>query len=297
MIPSYDLFCFGNLSLDIIKTPTSYKEMMGGAILYGVWVGHQLGYDIGVLTKTAKKDKDGLKELPFNSHRLTWVESTNTTSILNNYLTADMERRVCTNLGQADPFKITDFPEFNAKVIMHEGLLADEIDLSLIQALSKKAKLAVDAQGLIRKVMPNGDMEFAEWPDFKLALPYIYYFKADAAEAEFLTGIKTDTREGRIEAGKLFRQWGAKEVVISHNSELLSISDEGIVTAPFRNRKNDGRTGRGDTCFVSYITTRFLQPADEAILFAAALTSLKVEIPGPFKKTREDVLAFMKEYY
>jgi sugar/nucleoside kinase (ribokinase family) len=294
---NYDIFCFGNISLDIIKTPSDYQEMIGGAILYGVWVAHQLKYNVGLLTKTAAKHRDSLWEFPIPQDHITWVESKETTSILNDYLTADMERRVCTNKGQADPFRIEDFPDFRAKVIQHEGLLAGEVDLDLLVALSKRAPLAVDAQGLVRKVMPDNAMESAEWPDFRKALPYFTYFKADAAEAEFLTGINTSTRDGRIAAGKRLRDWGAKEVVLSHNTELLSFSESGIVGAPFKNRSLIGRTGRGDTSFTSYITERFSQPPAVAVKFAAALTSMKMEIPGPFKKTRADVEAFIAQFY
>ena len=36
---------------------------------------------------------------------------------------------------------------------------------------------------------------------------------------------------------------------------------------------------------------------EEALNFCTALVSLKMETPGPFKGTREDVLAYMKEFY
>ena len=107
--------------------------------MYGVWVAHQLGYNVGVLTKAAIKDKDGIKQFPIPRENITWVESKETTSIYNDYKTDDMERRVCTNQGQADPFLIEDFPEFSASVIQHEGLLAGEIDLGVIEFLAKKS--------------------------------------------------------------------------------------------------------------------------------------------------------------
>ena len=35
----------------------------------------------------------------------------------------------------------------------------------------------------------------------------------------------------------------------------------------------------------------------EALEYAAALVSLKMETPGPFSGTEEDVYTYMKEYY
>jgi sugar/nucleoside kinase (ribokinase family) len=296
-IPSYDVFSFGNLSLDIIKSPTYYREMIGGAILYGVWVAHQLGFNIGILTKSAAKDRHGLNDYPIPPENITWVESKESTSIYNDYATDDMERRTCWNRGEADPFKISDFPKFKSKLIVHEGLLAGEIDLGLIKFLAKQAPLAIDAQGLTRKVMPNKLMDFQPWNDFRKAITYISYFKADAAESEFLTGINTSEHDGREEAGKQLRKWGAKEVVLSHNKELLVFTEAGVFSAPFRNQSLVGRTGRGDTCFLAYLLERFTKIPQEAVLFSAALTSMKMEVPGPFQKTRADVLDFIQKRY
>ena len=295
--PTYDIFCFGNISIDIIRTPSDETIMTGGAILYAAWVAHQMGHRVGVLTKTSKQDKSRLEKFPVSSEDLTWIESKETTSILNDYQTADMERRICTNRGQAGAFTIEDFPDFSAQVIQYSALITGEIDLNIIKFLAGKAKLAVDAQGMVRKVMPSKLMEFTLWDEIRDALPYIHYFKVDAAEAEFLTGIQTDDRKGRIEAAQLLLKWGAKEVILSHNQELLIVMPDKIVTVPFHNRSLDGRTGRGDTCTATYITERLSHSPEESAQFAAALTSMKMEVPGPFQKTRGDVEAFIKEFY
>ncbi len=43
-----------------------------------------------------------------------------------------METRICTNLGQADPYSIKDF-KINARVIQYSGLLTGEINLDIIK--------------------------------------------------------------------------------------------------------------------------------------------------------------------
>jgi sugar/nucleoside kinase (ribokinase family) len=295
---TYDLFAFGNISIDYIKTPAQEIKQTGGAVLYAAWVGHQLGRSVLVLTKTSAKDKQCIDAFPKSKNvNVHWVESKDTTSIRNDYQTASMETRICTNLGQADAYSLKDFPKFKARVIQYSGLVTGEIDLSIIKFLSKQAPLALDAQGLTRKVFPDHSMEFSNWDDKLDALPYVSYFKADAAEAQYLTGIKTEDHDGRVAAAKQFIEWGAKEIVISHNKELISANKDTVVFAPFKNRNLSGRTGRGDTSFASYITERLDRTPSESIKFAAALTSLKMENPGPFQKTRQDVEQYIKELY
>lgn len=58
-----------------------------------------------------------------------------------------------------------------------------------------------------------------------------------------------------------------------------------------------GRTGRGDTTFAGYITERQRAGIAEALRYCTALVLLKVETPGPFWDAREDVLAYIEEFY
>jgi len=50
-----------------------------------------------------------------------------------------------------------------------------------------------------------------------------------------------------------------------------------------------GRTGRGHTCFGSYVGRRLSAPPEGAARFAAAVTTLKQEQPGPWRGTLDDV--------
>ncbi|MHA1340641.1 MAG: PfkB family carbohydrate kinase [Promethearchaeota archaeon] len=294
---TYDLFSFGNLSIDIIKTKNSRETSIGGAILHAAWTAYQLGYKICILTKTNIHDINLLEIFPQNRIKIYWVSSAHTTSIQNEYLTDDKEVRICTSISEADEFFLRDFPQIDAKIYQYAALEIGEISHENLKTFSKKGKLAVDAQGMIRKVLPNKKMEYYPWKGMEELMPYITYFKADATEAKFLTGINTETHEGRVKAGKKFVELGAKEVVITYNKELISISEESVYSFPFKNRNLSGRTGRGDTSFTTYILERLNKSQKDATLFAAAVASLKMENPGPFKKTREDVKMFIDKFY
>ncbi|MCP4760239.1 MAG: ribokinase [archaeon] len=296
----YEFFIFGNISVDIIKTPKEEYSMIGGAILHSSWTAHQLGRSLGVLTKTTLNDKKFIQEFPEDEIDIFWKESKSTTSIKNDYRTKSKETRICTCLKKSDPFKIGDFPKMKSDIIQFCGLMAGEIDLKLIKFLSNissKTKIALDAQGLIRKVHEDNTMKFSKWYDKLEALPYVNYFKMDAAEANFLTGINTIEKKGIIAAGKKILNWGPEEILISHKEGLFSITKNGIYSASFKNKDLSGRTGRGDTSFTAYISERIDKDPQLSIEFAAALASLKMEIPGPFKLKRIDVEKFMHSNY
>ncbi|HBG15791.1 MAG TPA: ribokinase, partial [Firmicutes bacterium] len=99
------------------------------------------------------------------------------------------------------------------------------------------------------------------------------------------------------EAAKLLHRWGAKEIMITYNTEALVYDGSDYYIAPLKPRNLSGRTGRGDTCFSAYITERLKRGPAEAVLYAAALVSLKMETPGPFKGTRADVEKYINQFY
>ena len=83
-------------------------------------------------------------------------------------------------------------------------------------------------------------MAFHDWAEKKQYLPVIDYLKTDAAEAEILTGL-TD----RAEAAKLLYSWGAKEVLITHNTEVLAYDGERIYTCPIKARTSPAAPAGG----------------------------------------------------
>ena len=59
-----------------------------------------------------------------------------------------------------------------------------------------------------------------------------------------------------------------------------------------------GRTGRGDTTFGAYLAKRMMGVSiPDALLFATAAVSLKMETPGPLQGPEQAVLDYIKEFY
>lgn len=62
----------------------------------------------------------------------------------------------------------------------------------------------------------------------------------------------------------------------------------------FSNRSVIGHTGRGETTFGAYLAWRPGHSVQEALDFAAALVSIKMEGIDPFTETLEDVITRLK---
>ena len=158
----------------------------------------------------------------------------------------------------------------------------------MIVFLAKKGKVALDLQAKLRS-SEGGTFAFKDWPDKERYLRHVTYLKADSLESEVIAG--TPDRE---KAAKILHRLGAREVMITHSSEVILYDGERMFRAPFNPSNLSGRTGRGDTCFISYMAWRLTHGIEESLRYAAALTSIKMEKPGPFMGTMEDVFARMK---
>lgn len=286
----YDCYLIGPVSLDYDQAfDGAVKKFIGGALIYGAYAELAGGWNIGAVTKMGTQDQYVLD--PFYIKDLVALPSKATTSIHNTYLTPDRERRNAAVKTVADPFRIEDIPDVEAEIFQLAGLIYGDYDTALFPFLAAKGKVACDMQGFLRRA-EGGSLVFRDWGEKEVWLPYITYLKADAAEAEIMTGCSD-----RWEAAKQLFQWGAKEIMITHHTEALIYDGETFYTCPLRARNLSGRTGRGDTAFGSYITERIKRPIPEALLYASALVSLKMETFGPFKGTRQDVQAYIQELY
>jgi len=290
---NYDTFIMGHISIDEnIYQGETVKEI-GGAVFYSSCASYAIGHKIGILTKLSPRDRKYLKAFTIPKEDIAALDSRNTTSIRNIYLSADRERRTCTALSVADPFTIEEIPNnIDSQIYHFAGLISGEFDSEMIKFLHNKGKVALDVQGFLRNVGENKEMVFKDWGKKKEYLPYIDYLKTDAAEAEIMTGTKN-----RKKAAEMLFGWGAKEIMITHNKEVLIYNGKKYYTCPLKPRNLSGRTGRGDTCFSAYITERLDKGIKEALLFATALVSLKMEKPGPFKGTRDKVEDYIKKFY
>ncbi len=162
-------------------------------------------------------------------------------------------------------------------------LFAGEVDLALLQVLAARKPIALDIQGFVRVPVADG-LEFRPWDDLVEGLRSVTYLKVDRAEAEFLTG-----RDDLYSAAKYLSDMGPKEIVLTQSSGVTVYADGKFYETPFVPKSLVGRTGRGDTCFSTYIAKRLDNSPDVACSWAGVVTSLKQEKPGPWMGTAAEV--------
>jgi len=162
----------------------------------------------------------------------------------------------------------------------------------VIRALAaQRARLAVDVQGFVR-IDREGTLVYKAWPERETVLPYVDILKTDAVEAEMLTGQKEIHRAAQMLAGL-----GPSEIVLTHRDGLLVLADGQFHEAGFYPAELVGRSGRGDTCLAAYTAKRLSAAPAEAAVWAAAVTSLKMEAEGPFRRDIGAVKELIQQKY
>lgn len=285
-----DIVMIGHFARDLLVVGGQGTVSSGGAVYYGSIALARLGHRVAVVTRLAAEDFGRLDELREEGILVFARPAAQTSGIENVYFTADMDRRLCKPLGFAGPFRQEDIPDIEAKVFLVGPIMAGEVDLSLVKALAEKGRLALDVQGFVR-VRRGDDLVFEDWPEKEDGLACVDVLKLDSAEAEVLTG-RADMHRAVEELAAL----GPQEIMLTHAGGVLVYAEGRAYEAPFRPRQIAGRTGRGDTCFAAYLGRRLSFPPQEACRFAAAVTSLKMEKPGPFRGSRQEVEQYLEAH-
>jgi sugar/nucleoside kinase (ribokinase family) len=170
--------------------------------------------------------------------------------------------------------------------------LRGEVPLKTIEAIAAKGvRIAADVQGFVR-VARGGVLVYEGWPEKEAVLVRVEVLKTDAVEAEMLTG------EANIHAAaRKLAELGPTEIVLTHRNGLLVYAEGQYYEAGFFPVELVGRSGRGDTCLAAYESKRLSASPAEATIWAAAVTSLKLEAEGPFRREIGEVEAAIQLRY
>jgi sugar/nucleoside kinase (ribokinase family) len=285
----YDICCIGHITSDKVVTTQAVMHMAGGTAFYFSYAVHNLDVNYLLVTALAESEMHYVTTLRDIGIKVKVQPSAHTVYFENIYAD-NQDHRTQNVLEQADSFATEQFESVSAKIYHLGPLLADDISIELIRTLAGKGRVSLDAQGYLRKVK-NKKVYPVDWPEKKEALKYVDILKADEAEMEVLTGYKEVSKGARLLA-----EWGVKEVVITNGSMGSVIYSDGIFyqIPAYRPQVIMDATGCGDTYMAGYLYQRVKgTEIQEAGQFAAAIASLKMESPGPFTGTEEDVLKFL----
>ena len=289
----YDVMIIGPATWDCnVDYDGTEVHGVGGAVTFCTPAAAATGAKVFAAVKINPADTDIIESFGMEAEDIALLPSEKTTLMKNVYFTPDRERRNSRCEAQSGPITLDEIPEVDCGLYHLAGMLYGDFPNSMIEGLAKRGKVSMDVQGFLRHNR-EGAMSLHDWVDKEQYMKYFDFVKTDAAEAEVLTGL-TD----RKEAAKVLYGWGAKEILISYNEEMLAYDGQEFYTCPVKARNLSGRTGRGDTTFGSYIAMRMTGASvKEALLYATACVSLKMETPGPFKGTRADVEKYIEEFY
>ncbi|MFH1851261.1 MAG: PfkB family carbohydrate kinase [Candidatus Neomarinimicrobiota bacterium] len=290
---NYDIVIFGNYTKDTIISAAGTRYVDGGGFNYGAHAAACSGLKVAAVTRLAREDDRVIRSLESAGIDVYPTFTESSTHMRLEYPTDNVDERVLTCPVSAGTYTIDQFAGLEARAYLINASIRHEVPYEIVKFLADKDGLVVaDAQGFIRIVGKDNVLVNAEWPEKRKVLALIDIFKADIVEAESLTGEGDLRRAAEILAG-----WGPQEIVLTHRDGIVVFAEGEFHAATFYPEPLIGRSGRGDTCIASYAARRLSAPPAEAIIWSAALTSLKMEAEGPIKKTAVDVENLIKRKY
>ena len=264
----------------------------GSAVLCGAMVAGRVSQDIAIVTKMSPNDKSILQPMKDIGIDTFLLPSEDTTYMRVEHPTENVDIRQMYQFKNAGYITCNELPEFESTFVHLAGITDQEFTFELIDELNKKGySLSADMQSFVRQVdSETRQISFEDVPNKKELVSRLDRVKLDIVEAKILTGLD-DIEAAAIE----IENWGSPEIVITQSEGVLARVHGKTYYEKFSNKSIVGRTGRGDTTFAAYMSWRLDHDVAESLKFSAALVSIKMESPGPFNASLEDVLERVKQ--
>jgi len=275
----YDVALLGHYTKDTIVSASGTRVVDGGAFNYGAHVTVRMGLKVAAVTRLAQEDRHVVDELTRLGVDVFARFTPESTCLRIEYPTSNPDERVIYVTSSAGAFTTTEVESLEARSVIIGASMRGEVGHDVVEALKNKETLiAADVQGFVR-VAHRGKLVSEAWPEKQKILACVDVLKTDAVEAKMLTG-ESDIKV----AARILSEMGPREIVLTHRDGVLVRADGRCHEAGFFPQELVGRSGRGDTCVAAYVAKRLTASPDEATLWAAAVTSLKMEAEGPFRR-------------
>lgn len=289
----YDVMFVGHMCYDeIVPHGGTAYVAPGSAVLCGAMAAACTGKRIAAVLRLAPADDAILDPMRKAGIRVFPVAAAETTYSRVIHPSANVDERELVLVRDSGFFTIDDMPSERSAYVHLAGISNHEFNLDFIRAVKRSGvSLSTDMQSFVRQVNPvTREIMFRDVPDKQVITALLDKVKLDVVEAELLTG---ESDLGK--AAAIVASWGCPEVLITRADGVLARVNGVEYFEKFSNRSVIGRTGRGDTTFAAYLCRRIDHEPREALKFAAALVSLKMETPGPFRGSLQDVLKRMTD--
>jgi sugar/nucleoside kinase (ribokinase family) len=289
----FDLATIGAYTKDTIVSRAGTRYVDGGGYSYAAHAARMAGIEVAAVTRLANEDRRSTESLREAGVAVTVHECAASTLMRLEYPGDNVDERILTVAALADPFAPEHVRGIDARAWLISASVRGEVPLAVVRALKASgALIGADVQGFVRVVAPDGRLQYVTWPEQAAVLGLVDILKTDAVEAEFLTG----HADIHAAAATLAAQ-GPREIVLTHKDGVLVVADGKEFAAQFHPEPLRGRSGRGDTCIGSYMARRLDASPAEATIWAAAVTSLKMEAEGPIRRPVADVHETIARHY
>jgi sugar/nucleoside kinase (ribokinase family) len=287
---NYDIVFIGQMGMGtIIPFEGAPFVEMGSPLLFAAIAASCLGKKIAAVTTISESEKYLLKPLMTAGVDL-FVKPGETVQYRVVFPTPNVDERQSFHIRGGGC--IDEMPPFEPCLAHLCCIGVRGFQLDLLRALKAQGfRLSVDMQGFVLQADDEtGAIHLQDVPEKKEILSMADFVKLDAAEAQTLTGVNVLQDQADI-----LEDWGNSEIIITCSEGVLVRSKGKTRFAKFTNRSTRGRMGRGDTVMGSYLACRLDQSVEDSLQFATALTSIKMESPGPFTGSIKDVTERMVE--
>lgn len=289
---SYDIVFVGHTATgEIVAFNESPHREAGGPAPYAAMAAAPCMKKIALLTRLAKNDSHLMEPLRAAGIDVYTQPAETTTHVRIVHPSANPDEREMILVSSSGFFEIEEMPQIEPCLVHLVGMSNQEFTMEFMVELKRRGFcLSLDMQSFVFQVDETGHIHLKDVPEKQEIIRMADIVKMDVAEAKVLTGSDDLHRAAAVVQG-----WGCSEVIITRSDGVLAHVRGTDYFAPFTNRSVGGRTGRGDTTIAAYLTQRMDHPVEYALEFAAAMASIKMETPGPYMGTMEDVLLRMRK--
>ncbi|MHA1137207.1 MAG: carbohydrate kinase family protein [Candidatus Thorarchaeota archaeon] len=294
-----DIVIVGHLSRDLIITPETKREALGGGTAYAMLAPALDAYNTGIVSKVGEDFEEEywntLKSAGLNLAGLSKVGTTST-RFVNKY---DSEgNRVQIVEAVAEQITPDDFPDdyLDAKIIHFSPLTANELDIDCIKLARSSAKItSIDVQGYVRSIDNSGMVIPRVWTERNEILSLVDVVKFHELELK-----QTIEGESELSAVSEILNLGPRIVLVTRDNRGSTIYTRNEqITIPLVNAGTQiDSTGCGDVYSIGFLL-EYVQTSNlkQSGFFAATCSSFNCEMSGPYNfPSRLDIERRMKRY-
>ena len=279
-----EIVVVGHLSRDLIITPETTRELLGGGTAYAMLAPKIGAFGAGIISKVGSDFDESYKiTLIASGLNLTGLhyEGVHTTRFVNEYDANGARTQRVEAL--APQIKSSDFSDEHcrASIIHFSPLSCNEIDEDCYDvAREEGALISLDVQGYLRSISDDSHVTPKSWSESKKILGKVDVVKLHDSE---LKTINAD--ESELSAVSHILDLGPRIVIISRDhrgSTIYTRNTQVDIPLVLSNAQVDS-TGCGDTYAIGFLL-EYIRSANvtRAGLFAATCSSFNVETMGPY---------------